>query len=52
MAIWVVGRFNVKGPRKKVNVKKWIGKIIGQIDDYDRFLNNSRNFGVFLAKKK
>ena len=27
-------------------------KIIGQIDDFDRFLNNSSNLGVFLAKNK
>ena len=26
-------------------------KIIGQIDDFDRFLNNSCNLVVFLAKK-
>ena len=49
------GRFHVKGPRKKVNVKKWIffneiWKIIGQVDDFHRFLNNSCNLGVFLAK--
>ena len=25
-------------------------KIIGQIDDFDRFFNNSCNLGVFLAK--
>ena len=53
----VVGRFHVKGPRKKVNVKKWIFfnemlKIIGQIDDFHRFFNNSCNLGVFLAKNK
>ena len=54
--IFIYGRFHVKGPRKKVNVKKWIfffnemWKIIGQIDDFDRFLNNSCNLGVFLAK--
>ena len=52
-----LGRFHVKGPRKKVNVKKWIffnemWKIIGQIDDVDRFLNNSCSLGVFLAKNK
>ena len=51
------GRFHVKGPRKKVNVKKWIffnelWKIMGQIDDCDRFLNNSCDLGVFLAKNK
>ena len=27
-------------------------KIIGQIDDFDRFLNNSYNLGVFLAKNQ
>ena len=27
-------------------------KIIGQIDDFDRFLNNSCNLGVFLAKNQ
>ena len=53
----VVGRFHVKGPRKKVNVKKWIlfdeiWKIIRQIDDFGRFLNNFCNFGVFLAKNQ
>ena len=42
---------------KKVNVKKWIffdemWKIIRQIDDFGRFLNNFCNFGVFLAKNK
>ena len=26
-------------------------KIIGQIDNFDSFLNNSYNLGVFLAKK-
>ena len=51
------GRFHVKGPRKKVNVKKWIffnemWKIMGQIDDFDRFLNNSCDLGVFLAKNQ
>ena len=51
------GQFHVKGPRKKVNVEKWIffnemWKIIGQIDDFNRFLNNSFNLGVFLAKNK
>ena len=50
-------RFHVKGPRKKVNVKKRIyfnemWKIIGQIDDFDRFLNNSCNLGVFLVKNQ
>ena len=30
--------------------KMWT--IIGKIDDFDRFLNNSRNLGVFLAKNK
>jgi hypothetical protein len=53
----ILGRFHVKGPRKKVNVKKWIffyemWKIMGQIDDFDRFLNNSCNLGVFLAKNQ
>ena len=52
-----VGRFHVKGPRKKVNVKKWIYfdemlKIIRQFDDFDRFLNNFWNFGVFSPKMK
>ena len=52
-----IGRFHVKGPRKKVNVKKWIffnetWKIIGQIYDFDRFLNNSCILGVFLAKRR
>ena len=51
------GRFHVKGPRKKVNVKKVdffyeMAKIIGQIDDFDVFLNNSCNLGVFLAKNQ
>ena len=51
------GQFHVKGPRKKVHVEKWIffnemWKIIGQINDFDRFLNNSYNLGVFLAKNK
>ena len=51
------GRFHVKGPRKKVNVKKWIffyemWKIIGQIDDFGRSLNIFCNLGVFLAKIK
>ena len=46
-----------KIPRKKVNIEKWIflnemWKIIGQIDDFDRFLNNSYNLGVFLAKNQ
>ena len=55
--IQVFGRFHVKGPRKKVNVKKWIfvyemWKIIGKIDDFDRVLNNSYNLGVFLAKNQ
>ena len=27
-------------------------KIIGQIDDFDSFLNNSCNLGVFLAKNQ
>ena len=50
------GRFHVKGPRKKVYVKKWIffnemWKVIGQIDNFDSFLNNSYNLGMFLAKK-
>ena len=50
------GWFHVKGPRKKVNVKKWIffneiWKIIGQIDDLDRFFKNSCNLGVFLAEQ-
>ena len=53
----VIGRFHVKGPRKKVNVEKWIffnemWKVIGQIDDFNCFLNNSFNLGVFLAKNK
>ena len=42
---------------KMVNVKKWIffnemWKIIGQIDDFDRYFNNSCNLGVFLAKNQ
>ena len=46
------GRFHVKGPRKKVNVKKWIFfdemlKIIGQIDDFDRFLTTLAIWGCF-----
>ena len=53
----IPGRFHVKGPRKKVNVEKWIffyemWKIIGQIDDIDRFLKNSCDLGVFLAKNQ
>ena len=36
-------RFHVKGPRKKVNIKKWVlvdemCKIIRQFDDFGRFL--------------
>ena len=27
-------------------------KIIGQVDDFERFLNNSCNLGVFLAKNQ
>ena len=50
--VQATGQFHVKGPRKKVNVEKWIffnemWKIIGQIDDFDRFLNYSCNLGVF-----
>ena len=49
------GRFHVKGPRKKVNVDKWIffdemWKIIRQIDYFDHFLNGFCNLGMFLAK--
>ena len=51
------GRFHVKGPRKKVNVKKWIffyemGKIIRKIHDFGRFLNNFCNFGVVLSQNQ
>ena len=52
---YTIGRFHVKGPRKKVNVKKCFNemwKILGQIDDFYRFLNNSCNLGVFLAKNQ
>ena len=27
-------------------------KIVGQIDDFDRFWNNSYNLGVFLVKNQ
>ena len=52
-----MGRFHVKGPRKKVNVEKCIFfdemlMIIRQIDDFGRFLNNFGNFWVFLAKNQ
>ena len=52
-----VGRFHVKGPRKKVNIEKWIflnemWKMMGQLDDLDCFLNNSCNLGFFLAKNQ
>ena len=52
-----LGRFHVKGPRKKVNVEKWIFfdeicKIIRQFDDFGRFLNIFWNFGVFLAQNE
>ena len=52
---FVEGQFHVKGPRKKVNIENWIffyemWKILWQIDDFDCFLNNSCNFGAFLAK--
>ena len=50
-------QFHVKSQRKKVSVEKWIfvdemWKIIGQSDDFGRFLNNFGNFGVFLAKNR
>ena len=50
------GRFHVKGPRKKVNVKKWI--FLWNVKDnranwwFWPFLNNSCNLGVFLAKNQ
>ena len=56
--MWITnGRFHVKGPIKKVNVEKLIffdeiWKIIRQIDDFGRFLNNFCNFGVFLAQNE
>ena len=57
MSLYRQGRFHVKGPRKQVNVEKWIffdemWKIISQIDDLCRFLNNFCNFGVLLAKNQ
>ena len=50
------GHFHVNGPRKKVNVAKWIFlnemlKIIKK-NDFGRFLNNFCSFGVFLAHNK
>ena len=46
------GQFHVKGPRKKVNVKKWIffyemWEIIGQIDGFDRFWTTLVIWGGF-----
>ena len=45
-------RSEKKGQRQKVDFFYETWKIIGQIDDFDRFLNNSCNFGVFLAKNQ
>ena len=52
-----IGRFHVNGPRKKGQSQKVdffdeMGKIIRQIDDFGRFLNNVCNFGVLLAKNQ
>ena len=41
-----------KSQRQKVDFFYEKLKIIGQIDDFDRFLNNSCNLGVFLAKNQ
>ena len=46
-------RSEKKAQRRKVDfffIEMW--KTIGQIDDFDRFLNNSCNLGVFLAQNK
>ena len=45
-------RSKKKGQCQKVDFFNEMWKIIGQIDDFDRFLNNSCNLGVFLAKNK
>ena len=41
-----------KGQRWKVDFFYEMWKIKGQIDDLDRFLNNSCNLGVLLAKNQ
>ena len=47
------GRFHVKGPRKKVNVEKWIllMKCESNLMILAVFFNNFSNFKVFLAQK-
>ena len=45
-------RSEEKGQRRKVDFFNEMWKIIGQIDDFYRFLNNSCNLGVFIAKNK
>ena len=52
-----LGQFHVKGPRKNVNVKKWIffdkiWKIIMQYNDFLAILIFFCNFWVFLAKNE
>ena len=51
------GRFHVKGLRKNVNVEKGIfknemWKIIGHIDDFDRFLTTLVIWGVSAKNQK
>ena len=45
-------RSEKKGQLWKVDFFNEMWKIMGQIDDFDRFLNNSCNLGVFLAKNQ
>ena len=45
-------RSEKKGQRQKVDLFYEMRKIIWQIDDFHRFLNNSCNLGFFLAKNK